>query len=139
MLDAAKSTAATASNLMIPDTAKISAMTGWLRTRALAEAQDMPLSGHLPPELSLQLLAATPRAHRRGDAAMMASILQTQLETRDGAVVMHERSGFGLEWHERTAARCHASPLAKCVSDAPRTRCSCLHVIGRLVFTGVAT
>ncbi len=66
-----------------------------MRTAVLAKVQNMPLSGHLLPELGLGLPAAIPTAHRLGSADMMETILQTPLETRDGAAVTRETAGFG--------------------------------------------
>jgi len=54
---------ARASDYLMPDVMKIGGVTGWLRVAALAAAYDMPVSNHLWPEISAQLMCATPTAH----------------------------------------------------------------------------
>jgi mandelate racemase len=54
---------AQASDFMMPDVMKIGGVTGWLRAAALAQTKGIRLSNHLWPEISAQLLCATPTAH----------------------------------------------------------------------------
>lgn len=102
--DASKSIAAGASDLIMPDASRIGGVTGWMRTAALAEAHDIALSGHALPELSLQLLAATPTAHWLEYAALVRPVLRTPLEVRGGVAVMPEAHGFGLDWDQRAVS-----------------------------------
>jgi mandelate racemase len=53
---------ANASDYIMPDVMKIGGVTGWLRAAALAQSRNMRLSNHLWPEISAQLLCATPIA-----------------------------------------------------------------------------
>jgi mandelate racemase len=45
------------------DVMKIGGITGWLRAVSQAEAAGLPVSSHVFPELSAQLLAISPHAH----------------------------------------------------------------------------
>jgi mandelate racemase len=52
-----------ASDYMMPDVMKIGGVTGWMRAATLGEVHGIRLSNHLWPEVSAQLLCATPMAH----------------------------------------------------------------------------
>jgi len=47
----------------MPDVMKIGGVSGWQRAAAIAAARGLRVSNHLWPEISAQLLAATPTAH----------------------------------------------------------------------------
>ena len=49
-----------ASDYIMLDVMKIGGVTGWLRAASLAEIHAMPVSNHLWPEISAQLLCVTP-------------------------------------------------------------------------------
>ena len=61
--DPSSSSLDSASDYMMPDVMKIGGVTGWMRAAALAEAYSIPLSNHLWPEMSAQLMCAIPTAH----------------------------------------------------------------------------
>ena len=77
-LDVRQAIEAQASDYVMVDVMKIGGVTGWLHASSLAAAHGIPLSSHLWPEVSAQLLCATPTAHwleyadwlglRRGDS-----------------------------------------------------------------------
>src|SRR5262249_39018694 len=52
-----------ACDYVMPDLERIGGVTGWLNAAALAHARRIEMSSHLFPEVSAQLLAATPRRH----------------------------------------------------------------------------
>src|SRR6478609_10633001 len=54
---------AEACDLVMPDVARIGGVTGWMQAAGVAEAHGIPMSSHLMPEVSAQLLAATPTCH----------------------------------------------------------------------------
>jgi mandelate racemase len=52
-----------ACDYVMPDVARIGGVTGWMQAAALAAAKGIEMSSHLMPEVSAQLLSATPTAH----------------------------------------------------------------------------
>ena len=55
--------AADACDCVMPDLERIGGVTGWQRAAGMAAAADIEMSSHLFPEVSAQLLAATPTRH----------------------------------------------------------------------------
>jgi mandelate racemase len=107
--DMAKSLAAGSCDLAMPDAMKIGGVTGWLRAAALAEAQGMPMSCHLFPEISAHLLAVTPTAHWLEYMDWAEAILHKPLRIEQGQAVIDEVPGTGVEWDEVKVLR-HAAP-----------------------------
>ena len=107
--DMEKSVAGAASDHAMFDAMKIGGVSGWLRAAALAERAGLPASSHAFPELSAQLLAATPTCHLLEYAGGAGSIALEPLRIEDGHAVIGGRPGSGLEWDEdrlrATAAR----------------------------------
>ena len=94
---------AKACDLVMPDVARIGGVTGWMEAARLAEAHGIKMSSHLFPELSAQLLAATPTAHWLEYVDWADSIVKYPLEIRDGLVLVPP--GMGLEWDEAAVKR----------------------------------
>lgn len=99
--DMAKCLAAGASDLAMPDVIKIGGVSGWLRAVALAEAEGMPVSSHLYPEVSAHLLAATPTRDRLEHLDLAGPILKESLRIESGNAVITTSPGTGVEWDER--------------------------------------
>lgn len=99
--DMAKSIAAGASDLVMPDASKIGGVTGWLRAAALAEANGLPVSSHLYPEVSSHLLAVTPTAHWLEYVDWAAPILEEPLQIENGLAAPSP----ALRWNEKAVAR----------------------------------
>ena len=87
-----------ACDLVMPDYARIGGVTGWVQAAGIAAAEGIPMSSHLLPEVSAHLLAATPTAHWLEYVDWADAILQQPLEIRDGAAVISDRPGAGLDW-----------------------------------------
>lgn len=101
----AKSLAAGASDLGMPDAMKIGGVTGWLRAAAIAEAASMPLSSHLFPEVSAHLLAASPTCHWLEYVDWASPILQEPLRIEGGEAVIPDAPGTGISWEESAVER----------------------------------
>lgn len=99
-----KAVAAKATDLLMPDVMKGFGVTGWMRIAALAQRHGLPVSSHLWPEVSAQLLAATPTAQWLEYADWWNPILREPLELRDGMAVPSVRPGSGLEWNEKAVS-----------------------------------
>jgi mandelate racemase len=87
------------------DLAHIGGVTGWLRAAALAAQAHLPVSSHVFPEFSAQLLAATPTAHWLEYFDWVAPLLQQPLEVKRGKAIVPDRPGAGIEWDEKAVAR----------------------------------
>jgi mandelate racemase len=94
-----------ASDFMMLDVMKIGGVTGWMRGAALAHARDIPISSHLWPELSAQLLSATPTAHWLEYAEWWNPILREPLVIEHGVARPAQSPGTGVAWNEQAVAR----------------------------------
>jgi mandelate racemase len=103
--DAARSIAAGATDLVMPDAMKIGGVTGWTRAAALARAAGLPVSSHLFPEISAHLLAATPGAHLLEMLDLAGPVLTAPAEAANGAVTPSPAPGTGVAWNEAAVAR----------------------------------
>jgi mandelate racemase len=103
--DMAKSLAAGACDLGMPDAMKIGGVTGWLRAAALAEAQGLPLSSHLFPEVSAHLLAASPTADWLEYVDWAEPVLQQPLRFDQGHARIADAPGSGIDWNEEQVQR----------------------------------
>ncbi len=101
----AEALALRACDLVMPDLARIGGVTGWQRAAALAAAGGVPMSSHLYPELSAQLLATTPTAHWLEYVDWADAILAEPLRVADGGAVTSDRPGAGLAWNEDAVTR----------------------------------
>lgn len=81
---------------LMPDAMKCGGVTGWMRIAALAQAHGIPVSSHLWPEVSAQLLAATATAHRLEYADWWNPVLQRPLLLEKGNAVLDESPGSGI-------------------------------------------
>jgi mandelate racemase len=98
--DMAKSLAAGACDLGMPDAMKIGGVTGWLRAAALADAAGLPISSHLFPEISAHLLAVSPTSHWLEYVDWAEPILQSPQRLERGEALIGEAPGAGIDWDE---------------------------------------
>jgi mandelate racemase len=84
---------------------KIGGVTGWLRAVSQTEAAGLPVSSHLFPELSAQLLAISPQAHWLEYQDWAAPILERPLELKDGFALPQKEAGVGLAWDKDAVER----------------------------------
>jgi len=94
-----------ASDYMMPDVMKIGGVTGWTRASALAQAHAIPISNHLWPELSAQLMCASPTAHYLEYANWWNPVVKDPLVVEKGMANVEGASGSGVEWNEAAVAR----------------------------------
>jgi mandelate racemase len=103
--DLTKSLSVGASDFVMLDVMKIGGITGWLRAVSQAEAAGLPVSSHLFPELSAQLLALSPLAHWLEYQDWAAPILERPLELKDGFALPQKEAGGGLVWDKDAVER----------------------------------
>jgi mandelate racemase len=94
-----------ASDFVMLDVMKIGGVTGWLCAAALAEANSIPLSNHLWPEISAQLMCATAMAHYLEYADWWNPILAEPLRVEHGLAIVEAAAGTGVSWNEPAVAQ----------------------------------
>jgi mandelate racemase len=97
-----------ATDYIMLDVMKIGGVTGWLRAASLAEIQGVPISNHLWPEISAQLLCVTPAAHWLEYADWWNIIVSEPLRIENGMTIPQDIVGAGVEWNEEEVGRCLA-------------------------------
>ena len=94
-----------ASDYVMPEVMKMGGVTGWLRGVALAEAHGIPVSTHLWPEVSAQLLCATSAAHWLEYADWWNGIVAEPLRVERGMAMPEGVTGTGVAWNEAAIAK----------------------------------
>ncbi|MEJ2866785.1 enolase C-terminal domain-like protein [Actinomycetospora sp. OC33-EN08] len=89
-----------ASDHAMLDVARIGGVTGWLRAAPVAHAAGLPVSSHFWPEISAALLAVTPGAFLFEYLDVAAGVLRSPARVVDGAVVLPDEPGSGVDWDE---------------------------------------
>ncbi|HEU4453063.1 MAG TPA: enolase C-terminal domain-like protein, partial [Longimicrobium sp.] len=84
----------------MPDVMKIGGVSGWLRAADLAREWDVPMSNHLWPEISAQLLCCTPTAHWLEYADWWNPVLAEPLRVEGGMALVDGVAGSGVAWNE---------------------------------------
>lgn len=94
-----------ATDEVMPDVMKIGGVSGWQRAVSIAQARGLRVSNHLWPELSCQLLCATPTAHWLEYADWWNPVLANPLRIEHGLAIIDERPGSGIDWNETAIER----------------------------------
>ena len=94
-----------ASDYVMPEVMKMYGVTGWRRGAAMAEAQGVPISSHLWPEVSAQLLSASPLAHWLEYANWWNPIVAEPLVVERGMALPSEAPGSGVAWNEQAVGK----------------------------------
>ncbi len=94
-----------ACDLVMPDAARIGGVSGWMQAAGVAEAHGIPMSSHLMPEVSAQLLAATPTCDWLEYVDWTDAIAADPVRIVDGCWPLDERPGSGHHWDADKVAR----------------------------------
>ncbi len=89
------------------DVMKVGGVSGWLRGAAMAASKNIPVSSHLWPEISSQLLSVTPTAHWVEYGDWWNSVLAEPLQVENGYCTLSDSigrgmgmgMGMGMDWH----------------------------------------
>ena len=103
----AQAVAIGAGDLYMPDLMRIGGVTGWLRAAAIAGAAGFPVSTHLYPEFAAHLMRVTETAHWLEWQDWAYPILTEPFPLVDGALVVPDRPGAGIDWNEDAVKRYH--------------------------------
>lgn len=87
-----------ASDFMMLDVMRIGGVTGWVRAAALGADHGIRLSNHLWPEISAQLLCATPTAHWLEYADWWNPVLEEPLRIEKGMTAIGDAKGSGVSF-----------------------------------------
>lgn len=94
-----------ASDYIMADIMKIGGVTGWIRAAALCSVHNIRLSNHLWPEISAQVLCATPTAHWLEYADWWNPVLKEPLRIENGIACLDGVIGTGVEWIDSAVSR----------------------------------
>lgn len=92
-------------DLAMPDVARIGGVTGWMQAAGIAAAAGLPMSSHLMPELSAQLLCVTPTRQWLEYVDWADAFLEEPLRIADGRIHPCGGPGSGIRWDEDRLAR----------------------------------
>ena len=95
-----KAVKAGAADLYMPDLMRIGGVTGWMRAAAIAGAAGLPLSSHLYPVVSAQLLRASESADWLEWSDWAEPVLAQPFPAKDGIAQVSNAAGNGLAWDE---------------------------------------
>lgn len=104
--DLRHSMAAGASDLVMFDVMKIGGVTGWVRAAGMAETAGLPVSSHLWPELSAQLLSVTATSHWLEYCDWWNTVIAEPMAVEGGMAMTSSAPGSGVEWNEAGIAGC---------------------------------
>ncbi|MBI2771699.1 MAG: mandelate racemase [Burkholderiales bacterium] len=90
---------------VMPDVMKCGGVTGWLAVSAMAQAYGAGVSSHLWPEVSAQLLAATPTAAWLEYADWWNPVLRQPLRMKEGMSQIDGAAGSGVEFDEAAVGK----------------------------------
>ena len=94
-----------AAGVAIIDLGNIGGFTPWRRVAALAHAYELPVCGHVIPELHVQPLCAIPNGYLLEYAPRSTALFQASPKFEDGAYVAPSGPGLGLTLDEEAVKR----------------------------------
>jgi L-alanine-DL-glutamate epimerase-like enolase superfamily enzyme len=92
-------------DVLMPDLQRVGGVTEFLRVAHMADAFDVPVSSHLFPEMSIQVLAALGNATWLEHMAWFAPLYDGGLAVEDGFVPVPQGPGWGLALDPRALER----------------------------------
>jgi L-talarate/galactarate dehydratase len=92
-------------DIAIIDLARVGGITPWRRIATLAQAYQVPVCGHVIPEIHVHLLAAIPNGFMVEYVPRSAGILREMPALEDGGLVAPKAPGLGVELDEAAVKR----------------------------------
>ncbi|ANN75755.1 mandelate racemase/muconate lactonizing enzyme family protein [Bordetella flabilis] len=94
-------------DVLMPDLQRVGGVSEFMRVGHMAESHDVPVSSHLFPETSIQVLGALANAIYLEYMPWFSSLYRERLEFVDGDAVVPERPGWGFSFDARRIAELH--------------------------------
>ena len=95
-------------DILMPDLQRVGGVTEFLRVGHMADAFDVPVSSHLFPEMSIQVLAALGNATWLEHMPWFAPLYAGSLELSAGEAIVPDGPGWGLRLDPAATARFRA-------------------------------
>jgi len=86
-------------DVLMPDLQRVGGVSEFMRVGHMAESFDVPVSSHLFPETSIQVLGALSNAIYLEYMPWFSKLYSEQLEVRDGHAIVPERPGWGFTFN----------------------------------------
>jgi L-alanine-DL-glutamate epimerase-like enolase superfamily enzyme len=96
-------------DVLMPDLQRVGGVTEFMKVGHLADAYDVPVSSHLFPEMSIQLLGALSNATYLEYMPWFSPLYNEALEIRDGFATVPDRPGFGFTFDRNAIERLKSS------------------------------
>lgn len=92
-------------DVLMPDLQRVGGVTEFVRVAHMADAWDVPVSSHLFPETSVQVLAGLGNATYLEHMPWFSALYDGGLVVEDGSVAVPQGPGWGLAFDRRALAR----------------------------------
>jgi len=86
-------------DVLMPDLQRVGGVSEFMRVGHLAQCYDLPVSSHLFPETSIQVLGALSNATYLEYMPWFSKLYNERLEFEDGCALVPERPGFGFTFN----------------------------------------
>ena len=94
-----------ATGVALIDLGRVGGITPWRRVAALAQAYDIPVCGHVLPEVHVHLASAVPNGYLIENVPRSAGILKAMPAVENGCLVAPRSPGLGLELDQEAVRR----------------------------------
>ena len=86
-------------DILMPDLQRVGGVSEFMRVGHMAEGQDVPISSHLFPETSIQVLGALANAIYLEYMPWFSKLYHEELVFKDGNAIVPERPGWGFTFN----------------------------------------
>jgi len=87
-------------DVLMPDMQRVGGVSEFMRVGHMAESYDVPVSSHLFPETSLQVLGALANANYLEYMPWFSKLYNEPIEFADGQAIVPERPGWGFTFNQ---------------------------------------
>ena len=89
-----------ACDMIMPDLMRIGGVSGWIKSSAIAEVNNIDFSTHLYPEVSAHLMSVTPTANWTEWVDWANPIIKEPYKLEKGCIIIPDKPGTGIDWNE---------------------------------------
>jgi L-alanine-DL-glutamate epimerase-like enolase superfamily enzyme len=86
-------------DILMPDLQRVGGVSEFMRVGHMAESHDVPVSSHLFPETSIQVLGALSNAIYLEYMPWFSKFYHEELVFKDGNAIVPERPGWGFNFN----------------------------------------